>query len=159
MKTNIYRLCLLLIVLNLSLTSCNKDDDNVPSEPETATATVKYSIGDRYELSKLVDIKVYYTNNEGKEVNEVITTPTWEKTLTKAPVPGIYQMKVTYVRNDKPLEQENYTLGTGLTLSVVTSNGNIESIGKTGSAIISKSQIEKYLQKLTEEKVSIEITK
>lgn len=159
MKTNIFKLSLLLIVLSFSLTSCSNDDDNTPTEPETVTATVKYSMADRYDLSKLVDMKVYYTNNDGKEANEVVTAATWEKTLTKAPVPGTYQVKVTYVRNNKPLEQDSYKFGTGLILSFTTSSGNMKSTGSARSVTISKSKVEEYLKKFTEETASIEVVR
>lgn len=159
MKTNIFKISLLLIVLSFSLLSCGKDDDHTPPELEIVTATVKYSMADRYDLSKLVDMKVYYTSNDGKEANEVITAATWEKTLTKAPVPGIYQVKVTYARNEKPLEQDSYKFGTGLTLSFTTSSGNMKSTGSAGSVTVSKSKVEEYLKKFTEEKASIEVAK
>lgn len=159
MRSSILKISLLFIVSSLLLTSCSSDDDNTPTEPEVVTATVKYSIADRYDLPKLVDMKVYYTNNEGKEVNEDITTATWEKTLTKAPVPGTYQAKVVYVRNNKSLEQDSYKFGTGMTLSFTTSNGNMKSTGQTGSATVSKDNVEEYLKRLTEENISIAITK
>lgn len=155
MKKSIIKVGLLFLASSFLLTSC--DGSGKSQEPEAVTATVKYSMPDRYDLSKLVDIKVYYTDIDGTEASEVVTTSTWEKTLTKAPVPGNYHLKVVYVRNDKPLEQESYKLGKGLALSYVTSNGKMESVNTAGFTLTNKSGVEEYIKRLTEEKSSIEV--
>lgn len=158
MKKEIFRLGWLLMMYGLLLSSCGNDGD-VSSEPGVVTATVKYSMTDRYDLPKYFDMVVYYTNSEGKEVSEVVTSTTWEKSLTKVPVPGVYQFRVVYTRNNTPLEQDSYKFGLGLTLSYTTSSGTVKSAGNLEVKTVSQEKVEESLKNITERKISVEITK
>lgn len=159
MNKDIFRLGWLLMMCSLLLSSCGNDDDDVSSDSRVVTATVKYSMADRYDLPKYFDMVVYYTNGEGKEVSEVVTSTTWEKSLTKVPVPGVYQFRVVYTRNNASLEQDSYKFGVGLALSYTTSSGTVKSTGSSAEQTVSQGKVEEFLKNITEREISVEITK
>lgn len=159
MKRNIFKLSILLVMCGFALVSCAKKEGKGSPEDEVVTATVKYSMPDRYDLAKYFDMTAYYTNNEGKEVSEVITTPTWEKTLTKVPVPGVYQLKVVYTRNSTALAQDSYKIGRGLAISSLTSAGQRQDHSFSNKITVSQEHIEEYLALITDDVVSVDIEK
>lgn len=131
------------------LSSCTKCD--IPAhnpgqtpDPEPITATVTYTMTDRLDLSKYATVTVKYTDSTGAAVSEVVTTATWEKTITGAKVPGTYNISVTYARNSTPLDKEEYKCGAGVRIKYSTPN----SMSTTGNSEIYNSTKDEFVDLL-----------
>ena len=89
---------LYLTIAALALIACGDDDheeNNPPQEKQYTKLVTRANMDISQELFHIADITVYYMNEAGEVVNERMTSPVWEKTVTQ-PIPCKTGMAVTF---------------------------------------------------------------
>lgn len=89
---------LYLTIAALALVACGDDDheeNNPPQEKQYTKLVTRANMDISQELLRIADITIYYMNEAGEVVNERMTSPVWEKTVTQ-PIPCKTGMAVTF---------------------------------------------------------------
>ena len=89
---------LYLTIAALALVACGDDDheeNNPPQEKQYTKLVTRANMDIAQELLNIADITVYYMNEAGEVVNERMTSPILEKTVTQ-PIPCKTGMAVTF---------------------------------------------------------------
>lgn len=89
---------LYLTIAALALVACSDDDheeNNPPQEKQYTKLVSRANMDIAQELLNIADITVYYMNEAGEVVNERMTSPVWEKTVTQS-IPCKTGMAVTF---------------------------------------------------------------
>lgn len=116
---NLLTLTTLLLLATLTLTSCGSDE---PAVSTTATAT--YSITFSPDLLDACNVFIIYKAENGRNVQEAVTTPTWTKTVTSNRFPAEFGVQYTFsTKSDAELDKEKYDLQCDFHFEVKTSKG------------------------------------
>lgn len=147
---------LLLALFALSaftLVACedNNSDPVNPDEPtpEEQTYQLKYVISNLYDLTDIATVTVYYTDEQGTEQSEVMTSSSWYYIIEDIEAPFTASIYFRAERNDTQLTQDSYQIGKGLgILYKLTSAEMWSGTTSTGSITIAADGVEEYIEKL-----------
>lgn len=153
--------------------ACDKNESTQPNEPATTTVSVDvtYNVADMYDLAKILDLKVVYTDKDGKEKQEIISATPWKKTwqdiqsikLDRPTTLLNAKLKLVYTRKpDFQNTQASYKIGKGFWIAY---NLNIAGAPKQGGTpenpstlTVGKDKIEDYITKFLEAKHEDSVT-
>lgn len=133
---------LVLLILTLGFTSCNKDDDNIKTEKEKYT--VEYAINSN-ESTSIFNIAVIYKDKEGKDKSITVTEFPW-KVSFEVEAPFVAKLSGNYSAKGGVIIPENVTIAKDAHFKITTGESLVKYEESKSKTTMSKSKFEDYVK-------------
>ena len=112
-KTNLLQALMAFVCIlfaGFALASCGDDDDPETPDKTPTHAEYKYIMNVSQATLDIVNISITYTDGNGKEQTEQVTSPTWSKTVTCKSLPANFVRTVTLTPKITPDASAKYDI-------------------------------------------------
>lgn len=112
-KTNLLKVLMAFVCVlfaGFALASCGDDDDPETPDKKATHAEYKYIMNVSQATLDIVNVSITYTDGNGTEQTEQVTSPTWSKTVTCKSLPANFVRTVTLTPKITPDASTKYDI-------------------------------------------------
>ena len=155
-------MALMAVAMTVGFAACSSsDDDNnggggtTPEKPKITAGKAVFDITFPGDLLAVADVTFIYTDADGREKTENVTSTNFKKEVvyTKLPVNVSYTCKATLKSNYTPKDKYNFPLSGEISYGIITSDGKFTSTSKAGVVPgingVKGENLEKYLKQFS----------
>lgn len=141
------------IVLCVGFAACSSDDDDDPKTPDTpkvTTGTFKIELAVPADILTIADLSLNYTDAEGKQVTEAITSTTFKKEVNFKKLPATEEFSIAVALKSDYTKKAKYDMEfSGSYQAYKTVDGKATSVTEDGIQFGNKgildSKLEQYM--------------